>query len=804
MKKIIRTVLALLLVAVMGMEGPSQILAQAAETEYISDIRVAMGGNAVKSLEDDGYIVLAGDDGKPVDVNQGAGGGWASKGEKAVYIGYRTTTVRKDAISDIALMNMKGPYSVEDYDALMEGYLNSQIIPFVENFQAAIAEYRENYDSSYPANKARARYIHDVLNKLTDDDCGGAGLGDLLLNQTKYEMGDAAYDRLSDAEKKQHADIVTIIAQANGVATLAIENLLTRAADTAETTWIQRLTKTTYQDLLVKTGFTLSKAQKEVDKLYYDDAMKILDMWDTFKTQLDNYEETKALLEEELAKDFSEQETLIKNFSFETATDEEIEAYSEALVAVKHHTEVISNATADVVCKEYLETIEYEDGTLLDFFTLPSETVEEDITVIYPVVASLSDGQRAGIEFLTLEDLIMLGGTSEEGYKSAAFDELEQESIYENVDRAVYEPGGVGLTSDAYRSDPKYMAVKQDSPYLSGLTYTMIGLVGASAVALGLSIRTMINSNRAIKALNEAVVTARATFKKAMANYRGLLRQINSEVGYNGVERTLEHYSFAMGKNMDAIAAADAELYTATVNQSKYVSRLQAKSAFTKKLSTGIGVAMVLLVAFTTYMSYRDMVNHYKVEFTPIPRFMVDEKDITGYNARGEKIVIKNQSAYYKAALCNRSSSAEFYDILGNVADLNGDVGKQWLAIYYAKNEAEQPILADSLKVVTGNSQVPADYSTGIHMFGTAAAENLNNSLYVWNSDARSIYVYFRLAEGGANLSGSGFSSGTLAIAGGAGLGLGALVSGLAVNAAGKKKKKAEEAAGETEETQNE
>ena len=42
------------------------------------------------------------------------------------------------------------------------------------------------------------------------------------------------------------------------------------------------------------------------------------------------------------------------------------------------------------------------------------------------------------------------------------------------------------------------------------------------------------------------------------------------------------------------------------------------------------------------------MVNHYKVEFTPIPRYMVDEKDITAFNEYGEKIVIKNQAAYYK------------------------------------------------------------------------------------------------------------------------------------------------------------
>ena len=79
-------------------------------------------------------------------------------------------------------------------------------------------------------------------------------------------------------------------------------------------------------------------------------------------------------------------------------------------------------------------------------------------------------------------------------------------------------------------------------------------------------------------------------------------------------------------------------------------------------------------------------------------------KDITAFNSRGEKIVIKNQAAYYRAVTCNRNDKDEFYNTLGDIADLNGDVGQQWLAMYCAKNDAEAPILADSLKVVAGNS----------------------------------------------------------------------------------------------------
>ena len=93
--------------------------------------------------------------------------------------------------------------------------------------------------------------------------------------------------------------------------------------------------------------------------------------------------------------------------------------------------------------------------------------------------------------------------------------------------------------------------------------------------------------------------------------------------------------------------------------------------------------------------------------------------------------------------------------------------------------QSKMPILAESLKVVTGNSQLPAGYTTGVHMFGMGAAENINNTLYIWNSESKSIFLYFKEAAKSASLAGSGFSAGTLALSGGAGFAVGALVSAL-------------------------
>ena len=202
----------------------------------------------------------------------------------------------------------------------------------------------------------------------------------------------------------------------------------------------------------------------------------------------------------------------------------------------------------------------------------------------------------------------------------------------------------------------------------------------------------------------------------------------------------------------------------------------------------GFSIAMVILAGISIYMTYRDMKAFYKVDFTPIPHYMIDEKDLIGYNAKGEKIVLKNQSAYYKAVFCNRKPGDEYYKTVGNVADLNGDVGKQWLALYAESNENKNPILADSLKYVSVH-KIPSGYEKGIHMFGTDAAENLNNPLYVWNDTAPMVYVYFKTDDVKANPTGSNFTAGTLALSVISGAALGAIVTLLCEKATKKRGK---------------
>ena len=377
-----------------------------------------------------------------------------------------------------------------------------------------------------------------------------------------------------------------------------------------------------------------------------------------------------------------------------------------------------TSALADVAVRKYLENIEYGDGTMLDFFNRPVEDVSDDTTEIYPLVGSLSDGQRAGLDFITLADLIMIGATDNDGYKDSGLDDIEESSIYAGVDRGIYEKGGVALTSDAERKKKADLeAQSEDEKSLFSVwTYVMMGVTGATVAAFTATtitkIVTAVSLPRAIEKYNE--------LQSIITNNKSALR--STEIFNKGATDKIAFMKSELEKQEKLLDKMD-----------KYSDVLEARSPVCTKLMIGFGIAMIVLAGVTTYLSYKDLQEYYNVEFSAIPRYMVDEKDITAYNAKGEKIVLKNQSAYYKAVETNRTKSDDKFGEIGIYADINGDVGKQWLALYAVKNEAMAPIIADSLLAVTNDTDLPSGYTTGIHMFGSDSAFNLNDSRYVWS-----------------------------------------------------------------------
>ena len=760
MKHISRVIIAIFMAILMGTLLPVQVFADT--PDYISEIKIGMGKwnsdedststEALNSL--DGYTVLKDKSGNPVDLNQNAGSNnIGAKGQKCVYLGYKTTKDRSDAVTDLALMNMKGGYDVAEYDALFDAYLNSQVAPLVQKYIAMLKEYRANTVSKNAYNKAKAQYVRGILNKFIDDDTG-MPLGDLFLTKTKEELG-GAYFALSEAEKKKHADLTTIIAQSNGQATMLMQSLLARAGDTNTNTWMERFAKITYDDLEKSTGKAPTDAQKELDKLYNDAAQTIADEWNTLKTQLDSVDDMKALVEsfDEDACQKAIDDYLNMNPKASAKTKKR---YEEAYTKATQQMADVVDATEIIAVCEKLENINYGDETLLDFFTQEYEDISGDnINVLYPFVASMTAGQKAALEFVSLREFVYINLTDKTGYKSAKLDEIPKASIYSGVDRGIYQKGGVAITTAARRKGA-LEAIENDEEFsFSVWPYIAAGITAISAVCV-------LGSGLVYSGARQLARTAAQRYIDASKS-------------------TLfaEGYAQEAGEIVVRLPA----------NHPESIALESAKktSKFWGRLTIGFSVAFVLLSLFTVYLGYKEMCDYYDVEFTPIPHYMVDEKDIIGYNSKGEKVMIKNQSAYYKAVECNRKEGDDRYDKLDTCADVNGDVGKQWLALYAVKNEIAEPIIASSLQAVVGSNNIPAGYSTGIHMFGSDSAFNMNSSLYDWNNDAKSVYVYFQTDDSAPSTAGANFTAGTIALSAGIGIAVGAVITAFAMKTKTKK-----------------
>ena len=649
-------------------------------------------------------------------------------------------------------MNMKGGYSTEDYESLMDQYILGEIEPFLNNFINAIKEYRTNYTSKNSANQTRAKVINKLLNKFKDDDTGQY-LGDLLLNETKYEIGDDAYNNLSDSEKNNTADLVTIFAQANGYATLLIENLITRGSDTNDSTWIDRFSVTTYDDLVDDTGKTPTDAKNELAQQYDDDANTIVDeMWDDFKEALEGYDDVVDYVN---SYDYSAYKNAVEAYNNmdENASEDEKDEITETLSEeLENYYEYISDLEL-IAVYELLSQTDYDDGTLLDFFLQDTSSDDFDITCVYPIVASLTDGQRSGLDFVSLRELCCMAITDEDGYNDIDTDSIPESSIYDGVDRDIYDSSGVAVTSDAQRTDA-LSKMQEESSKLSDSTIVLWCVTGSLAVAA-------VVCGVASALIPSTVVTVTET----------VLEEVSGFVisGSEGGHQVVELIETAVEKEVSVSSTA---------------------SQVCSGLCAGLSVAVIIMAAISIWQTYSDLKEYYNVTFTPQPRYIVEEEDITGYNKKGEKIVIKNQGAYYKIVETNRDSSAEFYETLGTGNDLNGDVGQQWLTLYAVRTEGNDPILASSLKTVVKSTETPSGYSSGIHMFGEDTAYNLNNTNFVWDEDAPTVYVYYKTDDSGASESGSVFSMGHLALVGGICLIVGAGLTAIIMTVVRKRKEK--------------
>ena len=200
------------------------------------------------------------------------------------------------------------------------------------------------------------------------------------------------------------------------------------------------------------------------------------------------------------------------------------------------------------------------------------------------------------------------------------------------------------------------------------------------------------------------------------------------------------------------------------------------------------GIAMTCvsaaLLVYSIWNTYTELKAYYNAEFTPIPMHMVDEST----NDAGEKVY-----TYYTAVKCNRAEAGFVTDankLLDDYGDINGDVGRQWVALYTSHDKAAGDPITTVPVVRYESSDIPKGSSNALSMFGENVAQNLTNKQlgYTYADGMGGIYMFYNVDENA--FAGSVFSNSShilISVAAAAVVGIAAFFAGVGV-----KKKKAQ------------
>ncbi len=708
MKNTLLKLLAVTICTVSALGDPMRAYAASLSERYLSDIKLCIGQDYASSkalLSADGYKVLS------TNLNATL--------EQPVYLGYKETTNPADAITGLSVMNMSGNYSFAEYEALLKRYENT-VDETIADLVPAIEEYRKNYQKKTKA----AVFCHDTLNQIVEDmdDNNIRGMGDYLLSCDLVKRNE-----LRDVFMKGNTQIVLII-----------QEILALASDTAEDSWITRLTETTYDDLeeqYLDKYLHPSIAESKMDVDFGNGAEQILEVWDTFYSMLQSVEND-LLSEEkgdngETCYDLSKELEIAANSLEEDATQEEIES-------AQAWTQ--SQLVGNIAIYEYLNDIDYDGGTLLDFFNRPAEEIET--YELYPLAAALSEAQIAQIDVTGLYQLFNAAIGKDyldtEGVKKLQdmLKEIESISIYDGVEMGLF-GNSVALTSAATAhnnaSEDKWqdalICSKNNSERGSWKIWAFYLGVTTSFLAVGTALHFCAEKLES--------VLVQGTVKKAVQ-----LNQVPLIYNKIGVYSGVKDFFFKM--------------FTFKHSISPFVN-------FVFMLRTVCFiVSIVMFVSTIAKLVETIIANSQSIDYEKIPNLIVDYDEET---VNGD-VQFKDLITYH---------AVEALD--GREGDLNGFCSHGgWLMLYYTKDPKAGKPIQSSLKTVVGSSNAPSGYES-VSLFNKSTAVNLTSNEYTNESDSvKGTYLYFKRSI--STLTGSTFTGGTAAIVGGlsalAGIGLGA------------------------------
>ena len=708
--------------------------AASSKSLYVKDMKVftvnGSGEETKKAAED--WCSKQDGEWKVVDGNLNSGADGALKKNVAVYLVYQTTTDPREAITDLAVMNEQGNYSESEYKGMIEQQ-KELYKDLVTDMRTMLKEYRENVkngvDTAIQAQKFMNGYVEDDSNK---------PLGDFLMDATEDQL-------------------IPVLMQANGRIVLMIQEKLAYACDTGKTTWLERMEKLgSYKNLRSKAlsayNNNTKRADNALESKYADKAREIYESWTDVVIHIAHVKKYRA---EHKIDDMSDKE--YDDWSNKTINDEEAKRFRDELAVMKK-----------------LATYKYEEGTLLDYFSQPSEELgKNNCRKLYPLVACLTEGQQASINESVSMFTMVMNASSASAFndnKTAENELIEKDmtsadkemiketekamdnaldkwktnkfSIYDGVDREVF-TDGVAVTSTALNNSNATEkswaeALIEDykiSPVIEGV------LIGTGIFAVG----SIVSAVCYAKNFNSL---ARSEFIYAKRQYDDMFtKSLNAWKCENAeLEAKWDAALEAHRKNYEGVTfAGNGRIETfedqTEIGKQKLLEKAlegdsptALKTKILKGLKIGFAVATILLAAADIAIAGVALYQYYNRDHLPIPHHMVD-------------------LSYNKAKETSYTVYKSVPDTNGNYGDLNGGSGKQWLALYASRDEeAGSPILADEFVVKMGTTDAPEKQYQRyqpLHMFGTpSVAQNLTyadgDNGFSYNDKENGIYLYFQ------------------------------------------------------------
>ena len=757
--------------------------------KYVSDVFIAYGkteADAKKWLVDNSWEPINGD----CDLNAGKASffddNMLQDQNVAAVMGIRRTDEAEEAVTDMAVMNMKGGYSIPDYESLIKEK-KADITELINSYIPVIKEFRDNYNGKGSEfGQKRAKLTYDLLNRFYDGGDEYAMPGD-----TGKKIGDIFLAKTTQEGNDKGGDLQKIILESSGPAMLTVEVLLALSADSGEDLWLTRVQSLTGDDLAKNLTKYVPEAEgqdiapsavNQFLKQHFGDTAKTLakgwqDVHDEF-VWFDKYNKANDLWQ--------------KHGESDDAYKARLDAYFDGLIKEDKETgeETRSQYELDAILYNGLHDIEYPGdwGTTMGDLFDPADgsDMSGKVNAFLPMAATLSDGQKASLDLVSLSALLLMGLGTEDAFDKALpdiksiFKGNTDLSIYTGVDRSVFR-GGVALTSQALMEQN----IGRSSSYVE-----LWGNTGILAI-----------SSYAAAALSVVAIIGGAVMKaKGITYLNGITKAEvqNAAARVKRLQDRLKDMESFFGKNSRHYRQSEGNLEVAKKQYNYYKSKeVPSKMGIAGRWVMGIGGA--LLVGASVVKGVQ-LYKYYKRDMTPIPNMIVDESDIVTYqtdengdpvtdeSGNQKKNIDFNTFEYYTAVLCNRQEVGEIGDWqsgveeyasqgCGDVADMNADMGQEWLALYTVKSSSKgAPVLADSLKLQYGSKDMPDDCTNALHMFEFTNPMDLGDTAYAYNNAKKGIYLFWKEEESSYDVS-SAFTQGTLAMAAACGAAIGVIIT---------------------------